>query len=78
MGKKMATNETLIKDLLKELSGIEIAILRERIVTIMDATKQSIENNPNEWEKYIISPTLYIGLQEKVNKFLGFGKTELF
>jgi len=78
MAKKMVTNETLIKDLLNDLSSIEIAILRERIVMIMDITKKSIEDNPNEWEKYIISPTLYIGLQEKVNKFLGFEKTELF
>ena len=77
MAKKMVTNETLIKDLLKELSSIEIAILRERIVKIMDATKQSIENNPNEWENYIIHTSLYIGLQEKVNKVLGFEKTKL-
>jgi hypothetical protein len=78
MAKKMVTNETLIKDLLNDLSSIELAILRERIVMIMDITKKSIEDNPNEWEKYIISPTLYIGLQKKVNKFLGFEKTELF
>jgi hypothetical protein len=77
MAKKMVTNETLIKDLLNDLSSIELAMLRERIVMIMDITKKSIEDNPNEWEKYIIHPSLYVGLHEKVNKFIGFDKTKL-
>jgi hypothetical protein len=72
MAKKIATNETMIKDLFKDLNGIELALLRERIVMVMDVTKQSIENDPTQWEKSIIHPSLYMGLYDKVQKHIGF------
>lgn len=72
MATKLATNETMIKDLLKELSGFELALLRERIVAIMDNTIESIENHPTQWEKSIVHPSLYLELHKKVNKHIGF------
>ena len=72
MAKKLATNETMVKDLLKELSGFELALLRERIVKIMDTTIESIENNPTQWEKSIVHPSMYQELHKKVTKHIGF------
>jgi hypothetical protein len=72
MATKLKTNETMVKELLKDLSGFELAMFRERIVMIMDITKQSIENNPSQWENSIVHPSLYLGLYDKVNKHIGF------
>jgi len=72
MATKLATNETMIKDLFKELNIIELALLRERIVKIMDTTIESIENNPTEWENSIVHPSVYQELHKKVTKHIGF------
>lgn len=78
MATKLATNETMIKDLIKDLNGIELAILRERIVMIMDITKQSIENEPLQWQNSILHPSLYIDLHSKVNEHIGFNDKKQF
>jgi hypothetical protein len=72
MTTKLKTNETMVKELLKELSGFELALLRERIVKIMDTTIESIENNPTQWENCIVHPSMYLELHKKVNKHIGF------
>lgn len=75
MKTKIKTNETMIKSLLNDLSSIETAILRERIVKIMEITTKSIENEPEEWGKNpIIHPSLYLNIAKKVNEHLGFDK----
>ena len=74
MTTKLKTNITMVKDLLKELNGFELALLRERVMTIMDITKQSIENNPSQWENSIVHPSLYMGLYDKVQKHIGFNE----
>ena len=72
MAIKLKTNETMVKELLKDLNGFELAILRERIVMVMDITKQSIEKNPSQWTNGIVHPSLYMGVYDKVQKHIGF------
>lgn len=66
------TNEQMFRSLFKDLSPIEMALLRERIVKIMKMTKQSIEKDSSKFDNPIISHSVYIGLDNKVNKHLGF------
>jgi uncharacterized membrane protein len=70
--KKPLNNEQMLKALLKDLSPMEIAILRERIVCITDITRNSLLTQPKKWENGIVSPRLYEVLCDKVEKHIGF------
>ena len=70
--KKPLNNEQMLKALLKDLSPMEIAILRERIVCITDITRRSMEENAKAWQNGIVSPYLYEALCDKVEKHIGF------
>ena len=65
------TNEQSFKSLIKDLHQVELAILRERILKIMDLTIEDIQRNPNDWEKQIVQPNVIINLNEKIQKHLG-------
>jgi len=65
------TNEQSFKSLLKDLHQVELAILRERILKIMELTIEDIERNSTNWEKAIVQPNLFINLNEKIQKHLG-------
>jgi len=65
------TNEQSFKSLLKDLHQVELAILRERILKIMDLTIEDIQRNPNDWEKQIVQPNVMMNLNEKIQKHLG-------
>jgi hypothetical protein len=65
------TNEQSFKSLLKDLHQVELAILRERILKIMELTLQDIEINPKDWETQIIHPNVFINLNNKIQKHLG-------
>jgi hypothetical protein len=64
------TNEQKFKDLFKHLNSVEVALLTERVITVMDNTatyiKESKEANPTG----LIHSSLYIQLNEKVQKYL--------
>lgn len=62
----------MLKALLKDLSLMEIAILRERIMCINDLTRKSLKNEPEKWSNGIVSPHLYEALCDKVEKHIGF------
>ena len=71
--KTAKTNDKALKSLIKSIDGtIYTALLRERILRIMDITMYDIENNPKDWEGTWISPKLYEELNEIVQKELGF------
>ena len=72
MSAKIKTNEQLFKDLFKELNPIEVAILRERILTIFDITLDDIEKNPGNWKNPFISPEIIFKLNESIQKHLAF------
>jgi len=65
------TNEQSFKSLLKDLHQVELAILRERILKIMELTLQDIEINPKDWETQIIHPNVLFNLNNKIQKHLG-------
>lgn len=65
------TNEQSFKSLIKDLHQVELAILRERILKIMELTIEDIQRNPNDWEKQIVQPNVMINLNEKIQKHLG-------
>lgn len=66
------TNEKAFSKLLKEASPIQLAILRERVLKVMEITDQSIQDNPDAWNNGFIDVSIYKSLSELVNKHLGF------
>ena len=70
--KKIKNNEEMLKDLIKTNSSMLNAILRERIVKIMEITKNDIEQNPENWENGFIDVSIYTDLCKNVNNTIGF------
>jgi hypothetical protein len=70
--KKIKNNEEMLKELIKKNSPILNAILRERIVKIMEITKNDIEQNPENWKNPIIDVSIYTDLCKNVNNTIGF------
>jgi hypothetical protein len=70
--KKIKNNEEMLKELIKTNSPMLNAILRERIVMIMQITKNAIEENPEKWSNGFIDSSLYIALCDNVNNKIGF------
>ena len=71
----MKTNEQRLKSLIRELDkshSIYSALLRERIVHMMDITLTSIEQEPEKWKNGFVHPNLYKDLNDIVVKHLGF------
>ena len=64
---KNKTNLDLFKQLTKELNMFEMALMRERIMCIMEATEEWAKK-----ESQIVDPQLYINLSTKVKKILSF------
>ena len=69
---KQKTNDQMLIELIKTNSSMLNAILRERIVVMMNATVKSINEDPERWNKAIIHPSLYVELNDNVNKVMGF------
>ena len=72
MKRKSKTNDQMLIELIKSNSPMQNALVRERIVTIMNATVDSITNTPESWNKGIIHPGLYLELNDNVNEKIGF------
>jgi hypothetical protein len=64
--KKGKSSSLLIRKLVKELSPIESAILRERILFISEMTKQDILANPSKYEHGIIAKGLLESTLDKI------------
>jgi ATP-dependent exoDNAse (exonuclease V) beta subunit len=76
---KQKTNDKAMKALLKALDNnpngaLYYALLRERILHIMDATLADMENNPDAWKKTYFNPDVYKSLNEIVQKHLSFNE----
>jgi len=72
MKPKSKTNDQMLIELIKSNSPMLNAILRERIVVMMNATVKSINEDPKRWNQAIIHPSLYVELNDNVNKVMGF------
>jgi hypothetical protein len=69
------TNDKAIKNLVKALDKegpLGFALLRERILKIMEITMDSIEKEPEAWQNPFIRPNQYKLLNEIVQKHLAF------
>ena len=69
------TNDKAIKALVKALdkqNQLGFALLRERILKIMEITMHSIETEPESWKNPFIHPDMYRSLNEIVQEHLAF------
>ncbi len=72
MAKKFLTNEDVLKRLLKELSGIETAILRERMLTIFTHYLSDEAKIIETWGNPMVSGQSYVNVLRKVVDLIKF------
>jgi len=60
------TNEQKLRSLIKNLHTIEVALLVERIETMMKLTLQDIEQKPESYDNWFVSHHAYVNLANKV------------
>jgi len=73
MKAKNKTNDQMFKSLFKDVEGtMYSALLRERIVMIMDMTITDIKNHPEAWDNPFVHPDMYKELAAIVERNLGF------
>jgi hypothetical protein len=70
--KKNKTNEELLRKLIRTNSPMENALLRERIIKVMEMTIEDMKENPDGWRKGFIAESLIVDLSNNVNKIIGF------
>lgn len=63
---KRKTNEQKLRSIIKNLHTIEVALLTERIETMMKLTLQDIEKDPKQWDNFIVSHHAYVNMANKV------------
>jgi chemotaxis signal transduction protein len=68
--KKQQTNESRLKKLIAENPPILNALLVERILKIMEITEEDIKENPQDWERSLIHPSLWHQLNNNVQSVL--------
>lgn len=61
----MKTNEQKLRKLIKELHTVEVALLVERIETIMKLTLEDIESDPTRYDNFFVSHHAYVNLANK-------------
>jgi hypothetical protein len=63
----------MFKSLFKDIEGtIYSALLRERIVTMMEMTMNDIRENPEKWANSFVNPSMYQELDAIIEYNLGF------
>ena len=60
------TNDQKLRKIIKDLHPVELAMLTERIETMMNLTLADIEKQPEKYDNFIVSHTAYVGMAEKV------------
>jgi len=73
--KKNKTNTQSLKALIvtiEKMNPVLNALLRERIIKIMEMTMEDIKDNPNNWNDSFISALLIKTLAEQVEKIIGY------
>lgn len=68
--KKNTTNENRLKKLIATNPTILNALLVERILKIMEITENDIKENPQDWERSLIHPSLWHQLNNNVKQIL--------
>lgn len=60
------TNDQKLRSLIKTLHPVELALLVERIETMMKLTLQDIEEDPSKWDNWFVSHHAYVNMANKV------------
>jgi hypothetical protein len=68
--RKTQSNETKLKKLIADNPPILNALLIDRIFKIMELTEEDIKENPQNWVRSIVHPSLYHDLNKNVQKYL--------
>jgi hypothetical protein len=77
MKQKTLTNDKALALFIKEVNKshpLISAVLRERILHIMELTMDSINNEPSKWNNPFIHPNCYVELNKIVQDKLGFNE----
>ena len=69
---KPKTSIQKLKSLINDLDPIEGALVQERIIKIFEMTEHDINENPENWDRCLIAPSLYFKINEKVKKHIGY------
>lgn len=72
MTNKIITNEQAIKRFIKSMHTVEVALLRERLVTISKLTRQALEQDATQFEGIMWTPQMFTDLCNKIDEHLGF------
>lgn len=60
------TNDQKLRKIIKDLHPVELAMLTERIETMMNLTLADIEKQPEKYDNFIVSHTAYVNMAQKV------------
>lgn len=70
--KKGKSSSLLLRNLIKDLNEIEVAVLRERIMKIAEMTKSDLKLNSQNYKGGIISPHIIESTMDKTIKGLAY------
>jgi hypothetical protein len=68
--KKGKSPSLQIRNLIKDLNHVELALLRERVLHICELTLQDLKLNPHKWNRGFIAPALVESTMDKCIKGL--------
>ena len=60
------TNDQKLRSIIKTLHPVELALLVERIETMMKLTLQDIAEDPSKWDNWFVSHHAYVNMANKV------------
>ena len=60
------TNDQKLRKIIKDLHPVELAMLTERIETMMNLTIKDVEENPESYNNFFVSHENYKDMAEKV------------
>jgi len=69
---KVKTNEQRFRALLNDLGPFGAAILRERMMNMVQYNRDAIEKDPESFNNPLFNHTHYSALCDKIEKHLGF------
>jgi len=67
---KSRTNEQALRALLRDLAPLEAAMLRERMINMIENNRKAIAEKPGDFDNPIFHHTQYLALCDKVENYL--------
>lgn len=69
---KIKTSRQLMTKLIKEMSDIDVALIREKLLTMSKEVLEKEEEITKEMERSILSPSLYLNTMRRVKETLDY------